>query len=203
MRGRTVYFVARERLRPTRPEPTRHSHTAERRTRAVSPYPGCFPRLPFVAPNSQRSPMNRRACLQRLAMAAASLLSGVKALDALSQPAPPPPPGSNGGPYPPPSGPGGKPPGMPPAQPVPGGPQPRPAPGGPGRPPPPPRHERRPPPPHAHGYIWTNGHWRWHNGTYVWVSGRWISGRKGWRWVPGRWVRSGPGWVYIEGYWAR
>ncbi|MBR8031329.1 YXWGXW repeat-containing protein [Burkholderia vietnamiensis] len=67
--------------------------------------------------------------------------------------------------------------------------------------PPTPRHDRRPPPPQPHGYVWTDGYWRWQRGQYIWVSGRWVARRPGHRWVPGYWRRQGPGWVYVEGGW--
>lgn len=67
--------------------------------------------------------------------------------------------------------------------------------------PPAPRHDRRPPPPQPHGYVWTDGYWRWQRGQYIWVSGRWVARRPGHRWVPGYWRRQGPGWVYVEGGW--
>lgn len=63
------------------------------------------------------------------------------------------------------------------------------------------RHDRRPPPPRPHGYIWTDGYWRWQRGRYIWVSGRWVARRPGRRWVPGYWRRQGPVWVYVDGSW--
>ncbi|WP_081060287.1 YXWGXW repeat-containing protein [Burkholderia territorii] len=71
----------------------------------------------------------------------------------------------------------------------------------PGFPPPALRHDRRPPPPRPHGYVWTDGHWRWQRGRYIWVPGRWIARRPGRRWVPGYWRRQGPVWVYVDGTW--
>ncbi|TCW79502.1 hypothetical protein C5O80_28310 [Burkholderia sp. SRS-46] len=71
----------------------------------------------------------------------------------------------------------------------------------PGVAPPPIRHDRRPPPPRQHGYIWTDGYWRWQRGHYVWIPGRWVARRPGHRWIPGYWRRQGPVWVYVDGYW--
>ncbi|KVG35037.1 YXWGXW repeat-containing protein [Burkholderia ubonensis] len=71
----------------------------------------------------------------------------------------------------------------------------------PGVAPPPLRHDRRPPPPRPHGYLWTDGYWRWQGGQYRWVPGRWIARRPGHRWIPGYWRRQGPTWVYVDGYW--
>ncbi|KWI59455.1 hypothetical protein WT72_10785 [Burkholderia pseudomultivorans] len=67
--------------------------------------------------------------------------------------------------------------------------------------PPPPRHDHRPPPPRAHGYLWTDGYWRWQHGRYIWVPGRWVARRPGHRWIPGYWRRQGHVWVYVDGYW--
>ncbi|MBU9676093.1 YXWGXW repeat-containing protein [Burkholderia multivorans] len=71
----------------------------------------------------------------------------------------------------------------------------------PDRAPPPPRHDRRPRPPRPHGYIWTDGYWRWQHGRYIWVPGRWVARRPGRRWVPGYWRRQGHAWIYVDGYW--
>ncbi|MBR8058273.1 YXWGXW repeat-containing protein [Burkholderia dolosa] len=67
--------------------------------------------------------------------------------------------------------------------------------------PPAPRHDRRPPPPRPHGYIWTDGHWRWQHGRYIWIPGRWVARRPGHRWVPGYWRWQGPVWIYVDGVW--
>ncbi|MCA8092869.1 hypothetical protein LGM65_18585 [Burkholderia anthina] len=124
--------------------------------------------------------MNRRSLLRAIGLTAALVGTGGWLRTASAQPAPPPgyrPPGPNHGP--------GRPP----------------YPDRPGFAPPAPRHDRRPPPPRSHGYVWTDGYWRWQRGRYIWVSGRWVARRPGHRWVPGYWRRQGQVWIYVDGAW--
>ncbi|WP_430507376.1 hypothetical protein, partial [Burkholderia sp. BCCCDS15] len=83
--------------------------------------------------------MNRRSLLRAIGLTAAFMGTGGWLRAASAQPAPP---------VYRPSGPNR----------VPGGP---PYPDRPGFAPPAARHDRRPPPPRPHGYIWTDGYWRW------------------------------------------
>ncbi|HHL52933.1 MAG TPA: hypothetical protein ENJ39_06105 [Flammeovirgaceae bacterium] len=55
------------------------------------------------------------------------------------------------------------------------------------------------------GYVWVEGHWRWHkrSRTYVWVEGHLVKRKKGHHWVAGHWKKVPGGWVYIEGRWVR
>jgi len=123
--------------------------------------------------------MNRRSLLRAIGLTAAVATTGGWLRTASAQPAPPGyrPPGPHHGP--------GRPP----------------YPDRPGFAPPAPRHDRRPPPPRPHGYVWTDGYWRWQRGHYIWVSGRWVARRPGRRWVPGYWRRQGPVWIYVDGTW--
>ncbi|MFP3504586.1 hypothetical protein [Burkholderia sp. SIMBA_062] len=123
--------------------------------------------------------MNRRSLLRAVGLTVALAATGGGLRTASAQPAPPGyrPSGPNHGP--------GRPP----------------YPDRPGFAPPAPRHDRRPPPPRPHGYVWTDGYWRWQRGHYIWVSGRWVARRPGRRWVPGYWRRQGPVWIYVDGTW--
>ncbi|MBN3745921.1 BcpO-related WXXGXW repeat protein [Burkholderia sp. Se-20373] len=123
--------------------------------------------------------MNRRSLLRAIGLTAAFVGTGGWLRAASAQPAPP---------VYRPSGPNR----------VPGGP---PYPDRPGFAPPAARHDRRPPPPRPHGYIWTDGYWRWQRGRYIWVSGRWVARRPGRRWAPGYWRRQGRVWIYVDGTW--
>ena len=121
--------------------------------------------------------MNRRSLLRAIGLTAAFVGTGGWLRAASAQPAPP---------VYRPSGPNR----------VPGGPP------YPDRPAPPAaRHDRRPPPPRPHGYIWTDGYWRWQRGRYIWVPGRWVARRPGRRWVLGYWRRQGQVWIYVDGTW--
>ncbi|WP_333977279.1 hypothetical protein [Burkholderia cepacia] len=126
--------------------------------------------------------MNRRSVLRAIGLTAAFVGTGGWLRAASAQPVPPPPPGYR------PSGPN-RAPGRPAYA------------DRPGFAPPAARHDRRPPPPRPHGYIWTDGYWRWQRGRYIWVPGRWVARRPGRRWVPGYWRRQGQVWIYVDGTW--
>ncbi|CAG9263555.1 YXWGXW repeat-containing protein [Burkholderia cepacia] len=126
--------------------------------------------------------MNRRSLLRAIGLTAAFVGTGGWLRAASAQPVPPPLPGYR------PPGPN-RVPGRPPYA------------DRPGFAPPAARHDRRPPPPRPHGYIWTDGFWRWQRGRYIWVPGRWVARRPGRRWVPGYWRRQGQVWIYVDGTW--